>query len=377
MGAFQNCPRLRYLTYHYAGKGLQRRSLALPLINGDFVHLALARLLTQEPLDDVIQDLSSKYRDAVMVRGIQGVDTTFQINEQLCLLEGLVRAWDRVRKPSLLAEFEIADTPETEHEWELAPGIIVMVRMDAPLRRKRDGLLFIKDWKTTGGIYGPDWGLKYEHDSQILCYLSAAEAIFKEPIGGLLMEGILKGKRAIDKSSTSPFQGQRIQQSDLCYGFKVREKSTGLFFFERGWTKYGEKFPVWDMPGGIKEWLASEWSELDCQELFIPLPAIRPTKRELERWRRQMVHQEMAMFWEVEQVEGLRRIAVSTGTNMAWEAYDFALDAAFPQNRDYCYRYNGPCSMHDACFVEEVGEDPIASGLYQERVPHHSTEEEG
>lgn len=375
MAAYQDCKRLRYLTYHYAGRGLQRTTLGLPLINGDFVHLALARLLQGDDLELVLDELSAKYVAAIKERGLAGEpDLNGLIAEQLCLLEGLVRAWARVRLPAILREFTVVSV-EQEYRYELAPNIIVMVRLDAVLRRKSDGLLFIKDFKTVSAIYDSDWGKKFEHDSQLLCYTLAAEGIFNEPVGGMLMEGLLKGKRALDKGVTSPFQGQVIQQSPLCYAYRQRERVTGQYVYDREWARGAEKFPIWDMPGGVRGWLA-DWSDLDLSELFVVLPAIRPERRDLERFRAQAAFQEETLRTQVDLVEAIREDAFTSGADEAWDSYELALNRLFPQNHNHCFRYFGyPCAMERLCFTQAIEEDPLGSGFYQERIPHHATED--
>lgn len=377
MAAYGDCRRLRYLTYHYGGKGLSRTVASLPLINGDFVHKALACLVQGEDMNGVLEALSNQYRADMQGRTVYGeLDLEFLINEQLTLLEGLVRAWGRVRLNALLSEYDIVDI-EREVEWEMAPGIIVMLRMDLVLRRKRDKLLFVKDYKTVGTLYD-DWAKKFEHDTQLLCYTLAAEAIYKEPIGGLLMEGLIKGRRAKEKAVTSPFHGLMIQQSPLCYAYKSGvAKNPNAFVYEHKWSRGAEKVPVWEMPGGIEHWLATEWSDLDCLELFVPLPAIKPVRRDAERWLRQMTHQERGIRHDVDEAERLRREWDEQQTDDTWDEYQVFLDEMFPQNQNHCHRYtfNHPCPNEQLCFTEEVEADPLKSGLYEVRIPHHATEE--
>lgn len=377
MAAHGDCRRLRYLAYHYGGKGLQRKVASLPLINGDFVHKALACLIVGENLEDVLEALKKDYADSVRSRTIHGeVDLDFLIGEQTCLLEGLVRAWDRIRKRVILNEFDVIDV-EKEVEWEIAPGMKVMLRMDLVLRRKRDRLLFIKDYKTVGTLYD-DWAKKFEHDTQLLCYTLAAEAIYGEPIGGLLMEGLVKGRRAKEKAITSPFHGQMIQQSPLCYAYKSISKTSGLPVFETTWNRGAEKVPVWEMQGGIEHWLATEFSDLDLQNLFVPLPAIKPLTRDQERWKRQTLALETSVQSDVAVAEALRQHWEEQQTDEAWDQFQEGLDTLFPQNFNQCFRFsfNHPCAMTNFCFTEAVEADPLGSGLYEPRVPHHLTEDE-
>jgi hypothetical protein len=359
--AYHNCKRLRYLNYHWGGRGLERVTLGLPLINGTFIHAAFAAVLTGDSAPSVLARLETDYRASITARGVYAENNTEDfILEQLTLLKGLVLAWDAVRLPALRAEYEVVAV-EQEMQWAMAPGLIDMVRCDAILRRKSDGLLFILEFKTVSSVTN-DWLQQWQHNSQILANSLAVEELYGQPVGGVLIEGIVKGRRTIDRGTTSPFHGQQIQQSPLCYGYR-RRTETG-YDYDVDWNRGSEKVAIWEhLP--IEDWVFYHLTEADRNALFVTLPAHLPVRREQERWRRQTVAQE-------HQIQTDLRVLETTPDD---DQRTLMRDVMFPLNDDHCFRYFGhPCSFEPLCFTQAIEDDPLGSGLYQPRTPHHPTE---
>lgn len=68
--AYRNCPRLRFLNYHWEGTGLERVRLGLPLINGSFVHSVLAQVLAGTTLDSALSTARAAYTTDIESRGV-------------------------------------------------------------------------------------------------------------------------------------------------------------------------------------------------------------------------------------------------------------------------------------------------------------------
>ena len=370
--AYQDCKRLRFLNYHWRGRGLERRALGLPLLNGQQLHQGLAALLCGESIDATITTIGTTYRNIVHTRGIHLEDPTavdFLVAEQLALLEGLLRAWAAVRFPALCAEYDVVAI-EKEQPWTITPGLIDMVRCDALVRRKSDGVLFILEFKSVATA-SEGWIESWQHNSQLLANTRAVETLYQEPVGGILIEGIVKGRRAMDKGAMSPFKGLITQQSPLCYGYRQREKVTNSYIYDTSWSAKAEKFAVWEqMP--ITQWLAFHLTEADKAALFVQIPPLRPTNRDLQRWERQTIAQERMVEADVAEVLAVQQFQ---DDDIDRDALDNVLDEHFPQNHNHCFRYFGhPCAFEKLCFNPQVAEDPLGSGLYQVRIPHHPTE---
>ncbi len=356
---YHNCKRLRYLRYHWDGTGLERTGLSLPLVNGSAIHAGFARLLGGEKLEDVVEKLRTEYLIEIEDRGIDGElleSLHFLVKEQLFLLEGLVRAWAKVRLPLILQEYDVISIEEAL-EWEMAPGIKHRTRVDALLRRKADGLYFTKEFKSTSEA--DDWWAKrWEHNSQILVNTLVVEEVKGIPIEGVLIEGVNKGIRKVDTAKRSPFYGKKIQMSPLCYGWEkdrmIRPDYLNGALRVAAWESYTSE-----------EWVGL-MAEVDLDKLFTPLNPIRALPQQMERWKNQTIYQERMIQGDLEpwpdDEEGW--------TEDAWYTH---LDQCFPMNDDHCYRYKGyACPMESLCFNEQVKEDPLGSGLYQRRKDHHA-----
>jgi hypothetical protein len=247
-----------------------------------------------------------------------------------------------------------------------------MVRCDAVLRRKIDRVLFILEFKSVASP-SDGWIQQWEHNSQMLANTRAIETLLKEPVGGVLIEGIVKGRRAVDKAAMSPFRGSLIQQNVLCYGYRTRDKTTGAEIYDLTWSARAEKFATWEVMS-IEKWL-DHFTPADLEALFVLVPPIRPMTRDLERWERQTVAQERRIQEDVGDVAAAVEAAAHYGDV---DLIDVALDEKFPQNHNNCYRYFGhPCAFERLCFNQQVSDDPLGSGIYMVRRPHHDTELQG
>lgn len=361
MVAYANCPRLGFLSYDWEGTGLEPVGVSLPLANGIAIHEALAAILTGTPPDSVISKILADYEASLRACGVMNEDPAgleWLLAEQRALLEGTIRAWLRVRLPQLRAQFDFLAV-EHELRWPIDPEgrIIDQVRCDVLARRKTDGGLFYVEWKTTT-LGGDEWVKQWEHNTQLLANVLAIEELLHERCEGVMIEGLIKGRRKVDEAQRSPFYGKRIQFSPLCYGYKhvITGEFSLRFQSAKGWYKVAS----WqEMP--IADWVANVMSVEDCQGLFAPVPPIRPNARHLDRWRKQTIVQELDRAFLLDQVKK--------------GAMDPAV--AFPINDEHCFRYWGhPCPFEPLCFREEVEADPLGSGLYERRVDHHALPEE-
>lgn len=335
--AFQDCPRYRWLKYHAgeAGRGYERVALSLPRLNGSFMHAIAATALTGGDWRGALAVERAQYQAQTEARGIEGSP---DVLEQLCLLEGLATLWVARRLPAILAEFDVVEV-EQEHVWPMTARLHDMVRVDALLRRKTDGALFLKEFKTARA-FSPGWAAQFKHNSQILANLQAMESITGERIEGVEIEGMLK----------APYLAWLWRHSDGSVSLRGH----------KGWVKE----PIWESMT-TAEWVAHPiWSDLDRDQLFNPLVATRPASQQLERWREATIAQEL----DVE-----RRLALLDATPEIRRKRQ--LNLYFPMHDNHCNRYFGhACEMERLCYTEEVEADPLGSGLYQVRQPHHDEE---
>lgn len=361
--AFQVCPRSRLLGYHFDGTGLARAGHALPLVGGIAYHSCLERILKGENMEVVLSEQLALYEADVHARGIYGVDDSaldFLIAEQSRLLEGLVRGWVQTRMDLFLEKYEI-HAVEQEFEFELAPGLIQMMRLDVLARRRSDGIAFIPDFKGTGTA-ASYWRDSFLHNNQVNSYILAVQETLGERIGGMVIEGLIKGTRKEDTALSSPFHGKTIQYSPFCYGYE--NSSTGDVQCEYTQKKGFVKIASWEKYS-TSEWL-SIMGEETVRDQFLTIDIPKPEDRELKRWKRQVVKQELRIS------QGLKLLDVTIDP----ETREDILDEFFPMTRTACFRFNSPCAFQSICYDSIVEKDPIGSAFYVPRECHHTPEQE-
>lgn len=377
------CPRLRFLNYHMGGTGIERVKLALPLVNGIHVHAAIADVLMWYPqisLDHIVTKHLTAYQAEVTERGIQtDDDPELLVKEQSALIEGLIRGWVKLRLPRLLEEYEVVSVEE-EMQWEMAPGLIQMLRLDGLLRHKVTKLLFILELKTVG-MPGYQWQQGWEKNIQFMSYTQAVREITGEECGGVIVEGLVKGTRRRETAASSPFCGANLQNSPFCYAYAMKFKGSTEVMLSTAWSRGAEKVLVTNhVP--MKAWVEELHSEGELEKQFVSVPPISPLPEQILRWRRQTIAAEtrfaMALS-DVQYTEDVLRIQTAAGCEpevieKARAILEEKLDFHFPQHDTHCNRYFGSCSFADVCFEPNIGEDPLGSGLYKKRDPHHTSE---
>lgn len=361
MAAMFDCPRLRWNRYHAEGTGLTAKSEKLALVAGNWLHQGIESLFGGEGIDRAIEVAHDRWWE--LVESCQ--DTPHFVPEQRALLEGLLRCWAIERLPKIREEFDLV-LAEQELIWPMAPDIHDMLRVDALLRRRSGGGLYYLEVKSTS-TGGDRWAASWQRHSQLLANVQAIEETLGERCEGVMIEGIVKGRRAKDRDSRSPMFEEKVQQSPLCYMW-INE-ATGEESAEYQRAKDWRKVPTWEhLP--IAEWVSKLSPEVRAKQ-FSPVPPITPQRAQLVRFRRQAVAQERLVAQAIEWL----------GSEEARdpERREFIMDTCFPLNDNHCRRFlDYPCEFEALCFTPEIEADPLGSGLYERRVPHHPAElEEG
>ena len=383
--AREECPRSRYLGYDLKLptrdiRGIQRTSISLPLLDGIEDHEAHARLFKGDSIKDIITDMKVRYVAVVKKRGIFKVkdeETLRVMTEQLALLEGALRTFERIWLPRLLDEYDVVNI-EQSHDWELAPNLRQKLRFDVLLRRKADGQLVIMDYKTMGYV-SDGWNLKHEHSRQTSLYTQAAEEIYGEPVDmGYI--GVVKGKRTKDTAQSSPFKDQVIQYSPYCYAYVLRNGEVGNVYQTAYTNKKGYvKFRTYDEMPMVEwvDWLFENERPM-VNELFVFIPPFAPTLDDRRRAKMLAIREELEWVEKLEHYETLKARAMREGNlQLLQQAQDY-LDFVFaPMREEVCPKY-GPeyiCQFDGICHnqgaLENViaGEDPA----FESREPHHET----
>jgi hypothetical protein len=347
--AYQECPRRRYYHSHFPTQngniGIAPVKLYIPFATGSFSHHGLALLLSGMDVDTAVQQSIQNYREAVAKKGIQlelGESESSVAEEQIALVEGMLRAYAIIKLPEILNEYEVMEV-EFEDVWDFATfdeePIKLMARADALLREKNSNELYIQSFKTAAH-YDRRAASEAEHDVQGLSEAAATEVrlarwwqqvnkgeTFKEQLGfnidtpmykylracdappriaGIRMEYLLKGRRMEYPEDS----GIYVQYSPLIRGY-MKEGITGPEFgWKREWKddsgskrrldyRTWKAFNAWEQPGGIKAWidlLATGSVQPDAGECLpaqfvTPIPYMRQ-EDDLRDWYEQTVVQE-------------------------------------------------------------------------------------
>jgi hypothetical protein len=374
------------------------------------------------------------------IQAEENEDIAYTIAEQRALTEALIRLAALRVIPEMLEDFEVLEV-EREDAALLTPEILLQGRADALLRERASGDLYVLSWKTTKqwdkrkdadarydmqGISEAwlierrfaEWAhqiVKYLEDPEQLQewrwsdgHLEVVRRLDHEVLGipawfpkyaanldlghppqilGIKMVHLLKGRR--EESEAAP--GRWEHKSPLIRGYVDPTGPEPKYAWSYYWTcsethpmRKSQYYPDGRCPGGRKHRLGDayqpfyawermgvkEWIEMlaagavqpeagDClgKQHVSPMPYARsPTQR--EAWLTQAREQE-------------EHVALASRRQIR-------LDKDFPQYTHSC-TYPGKCAYIPLCFESpELAADPLATGLYQIREPHHPapTEEE-
>lgn len=389
-------------------------------------------------IENAVTLAKKTYYDLVYEAGFTGpgitndINQKFTYNEQVALTEALIRAWAMKELPAILKEYEIVGT-EKEITIPL-PGtdIIFQARVDAELRHRIDKSYYNYSLKTaklwndrSAKSYSKDlqglteiWAVENEREGlevESEAILSALKTLYskgyvsqkdvghiqkflgaKLPLAGKVVDAVkfcflIKGDRRESGKDYSYYDsgdgsGRYVTYSPLIRGYKRistmsvdyahsykfpnANNKSGMGALGKGW----EPFNVWEDTGvgGIRGWL-EKISAKDSEGNYLIQPdcgdVIRNQVISPETYMRTPGEVESAMT----QVQFQETVAF-LARDMVWREND-KIDAAFPQHRHSCH-WPSDCEMLEACWKPEINSDPIGSGLYTIRVPHHDAERE-
>lgn len=379
---FKKCPRFYWLRYHEQGTGLQPKRLSLGLSKGSCVHSILQTVLTfvrderRIPPPDTLRSFIHAHADSFvqlakerMFEGVEDTDTVRESERQAALIEGMVRAWVKIRLPYLIDNYDVvAVEEEREVALDEEGQIILMDRPDAELLHRQTGryaALELKTCSTDREDYFDSW----RYATQTMGHILAMEAKHGEQkVGHILMEFMYSGTHRRDKLSN-----QDIYYSPLIRGYVMpgdpplsQDQYAWAYKSGKGWSP----FDVWDrrfdnqppFVSGVEFWVDNILPEQVLRDQLFTREVFR-SETELQEWKDKMLSQQ-------------RRIQVGTQSAQDPDLRDKVMSWAFPGNKDEsCYqnKYFKKCEFLPICYGQIAG-DPLESGLFQRREPHHEQE---
>jgi hypothetical protein len=362
------CRRERLLGYHFGGTGLEAKGGKYEAKFGQILHSLMADCMTYKywpgasahrwaaELEDLIRkdfcDLERAHLDHF-------------VEEQRWLLLLLGYGWCTLRMPRILREYEVVSV-EQEHTVTFDPNkwvpsnfasfsrpLVLPLRFDVVLRRKADGLLFILDFKTATQA-SEDWNINLDNSLQSHLYTVGAEMLYSEPIGGISYEGLVKGRRELDKAKSSPYQGQIIQYGSFLYGWRDRNGKVS--------KEYATGKQRHFMPS--KRLVEDVWADL--QQAGWNLSSFFPSTMPWKPLNSGFVVAQVIVN-ENDFTNNLEMWQAAEGPEKLW--YEQML---FEQSLDSCFKYGSkhPCQFVPICH-EGLCEDEI-NLRYAAREDHHA-----
>ena len=409
----QQCLGARYWQYHsVTGYGIVRKEQNLPAHTGIFAHLALAgifKLLLDGKVQEVdLYDPTTRKQIRVFIKEAQDqykaeVEAVGFLNEpfseiervmaeQCNLIEGMVWGFLRTWLNTILSEYEIVavEFEESyvigctcgvgtgrgeiaEHRAQDCNGVVQQGKPDITMRRRVDGKLGVHDFKTSK--YFSDYEVaRYQSSMQMATSTVTVERRLGEEVSHYVIWMLLKGdrKRGYNKQ-TREFDQPKQQQSRFCYvGWKPSNpplRQTDEVSLEQKWYLCE---PVWEIPweGKPEEMSGVEWlvmEKMTSEEVQKQFVRIGPYDRQgwlIQGYLRQVARDErrwVEIQWRIyEDVEEGATILE-------------ALDDHVPRSWN-CNKFGSRCPYWELCTDPVAAQDPLRTGLYIQRVPHHDPE---
>lgn len=433
--SFQDCPRYRYHNQFNGGKGLVRIQKSVPLVTGGAIHRGVEhcmnRLRIGEDIDpDIAVQLAvSQYRTDCENQGFYGKSLEndrqqkFTFEEQKALTEALIRAWCYKELPQIKARYKVIGVEREINPVKLVDNVYLMARIDAELQEIATGdyhnysLKSVKQWgEREENSYRSDlqgvteiWAAEQDVENfnrsvdDTVFALRGLEDYNQVSVDKLVQIAAYVMKKKLDKKISAirfcylvkgvqkkpDYYGNdpdaiKITYNPLIRGYKNitptgityahswfypnPNNKSGKSILGQGWTP----FNVWESNITIKKWmemLESGEIQPDCgdvikQHVVTPVEYGR-NEEEIEEAIGEIASQEKRIF---KHAGLIRDFDIK-------EVKESSMEATFPHYRKHCeFHFGGPCEYKELCWKKEVGEDPVGSGLYEIRQPHHSTE---
>lgn len=302
----------------------------------DLAHIAQAEDISPSALsamvDEIIGDLNEEDRSKQKEM------------EVLYRRLGWMVAFALYVEPRIRARYE---TIQIEGELILDRSPLwVAVTPDRVLRDRGDGALVYKEYKTTISA-SQKWANSWPYQIQPHIGMKAIEEELKQKVRFTQIVGLMKGD----------IRDGKLRHP---YVWAWRNSETGHWThdYNQARSSAWESCPVWLYPGGIVEWVERCGEEVG-QAQFPHSAPVFLNERMLSDWFERVLHRQ-------EEIEAVREACQN---EWEWRI------RYFPQRTSKCRpAWGEACPYLEPCWIATIGEQPLESGLFKERVPHHEAE---
>jgi len=313
---------------------------------------------------------------------------------------------------------------KADHEARDCHGIGWMCKPDFILETWETRELEYHEFKGTGQD-GPSFRDKWEVMIQMFAATLDAERRYGKPIQSIYVHGLLKGKRGQEYNPESGKYdvGPDRQNSIFCYAYRKpanppmeREEWAAQYQWQELDEKSGQvvnrrlgkvwkKAPIWELPDGVltpeveskaeywAKWLPSEVRRKQLvllgpysrQEIMVPgfLEECQGEEGRIQQGLWELYELGQTILGEAYPGDGgPSTIAEGVDSAAAWwevvwpdPRFQSLLQRHFPRSYE-CRRFGlkYACQFEDVCFRREGWDQPIGSGKYILRRPHHAPE---
>lgn len=268
-------------------------------------------------------------------------------DDQRDTAHALLEGFFQVVWPAWMTQY---DPVSVEQELEMTvQGVTFMVRPDLLLRDKKTGDLWYPDFKTFTSWNNRKWDWSLQQQLTLL----AAEEALGTPITGAWVQGLGKGS------------GRKgVLYHPLVYGYRHPGTPgvTDPTFGTKRRTGF-ERFNTTEYPdGGLPGWIA-QLQKKEPEMVAKCFPRTSPLFLKTHLMRKEILPQIARREREIHLLRS------TYGENPD------AHRAQFPMIMSQCETGYGRCQFFEACHVKPIRTDPINSGLYTPRRPHHFAEQ--
>lgn len=291
---------------------------------------------------DLTDEALSGYIDRILST-VPEADRIVQAKmEQVYRRAGWFAAFALFMEPRIRAEFT---TEMTEGELILdRDPLWIATTPDRILRHRTGSYLVYRDYKSALQA-GQKWSQSWMYALQLHIGMKAIEEEWGERPAYAQTMGLLKGDR----------RGGRLAHP---YTWAYRNGSNWTHDYSKARGAAWEPAPVWEYPGGILEWVKRLGPEVGLQQFphSVPVPLN-------DRLIEQVVDARVGREYEIANVKEDCQ-------------YDLEVRRLYfePRLKSCRPAYGEDCPYLAACHNATINENPLASGLYQTRVPHHEVE---
>ena len=351
----------------------------------------------------------------------------FSFNEGMALVEALILVYHRKVLPGLLTGYKIIAV-EREHDIQpngLGTTLVYQARIDAILEDRTNKDVYAWSLKTANAVDSRKKKF-HEHDSQgmaeswvldqMLAEQKATASRITEGIArllfgpkitmqtgipplpshctGVIMCFLLKGKTWEEDPEYEGEPGLEYTNSPLVRGYRRQvgnetqyahskkfpnpENKSGYGYLGKGWEPFYPwqhmKIDKWidmisetatDHQTGQQIYVIQpECGDVLEKQAWQPMPYIRE-QTEVDAWVEQTVEEEKRILGTV--------ASISCEDKELVQYHQTDLAATFKQVRAACH-YPLDCPCLPICFDAQTASDPLATGRFKYRTPHHETE---